>query len=93
MQHHRCIKTKFSFTFAIHFHLTSQLFCSNFTTIYLFVIYIVKFIFIYSILTVYLPFYFSQVTWDDFINYYAGVSASIDQDAYFDLMMRNNWKL
>ncbi|CAF4621044.1 unnamed protein product [Rotaria magnacalcarata] len=33
------------------------------------------------------------VTREEFVDYYAGVSASIDNDMYFDLMMRNSWKI
>ncbi|KAM3600383.1 uncharacterized protein V6R79_022637 [Siganus canaliculatus] len=34
-----------------------------------------------------------KVTHEEFINYYCGVSASIDSDVYFILMMKNAWKL
>ncbi|NXL63338.1 CAPSL protein, partial [Chordeiles acutipennis] len=34
-----------------------------------------------------------KVTTEEFLNYYAGVSASIDTDVYFIVMMKNAWKL
>ncbi|MGH0182474.1 UNVERIFIED_CONTAM: hypothetical protein FKN15_009905 [Acipenser sinensis] len=34
-----------------------------------------------------------KVTKEEFLNYYAGVSASIDTDVYFVIMMKNAWKL
>jgi len=34
-----------------------------------------------------------QVTKEEFINYYSGVSASIDEDQYFVVMMNKAWKL
>ncbi|XP_064260334.1 calcyphosin-like protein isoform X2 [Passer domesticus] len=34
-----------------------------------------------------------KVTTEEFMNYYAGVSASVDTDIYFIIMMKNVWKL
>ncbi|NWV98463.1 CAPSL protein, partial [Machaerirhynchus nigripectus] len=34
-----------------------------------------------------------KITTEEFMNYYAGVSASIDTDIYFIIMMKNAWKL
>ena len=34
-----------------------------------------------------------KVTMDEFIEYYTNVSANIDNDAYFDLMMSNAWNI
>lgn len=34
-----------------------------------------------------------QVTMDEFIEYYTNISANIDNDAYFDLMITNAWNL
>jgi len=33
----------------------------------------------------------AEVTWEEFLEYYNNISGSIDDDKYFDLMMRNTW--
>ena len=35
----------------------------------------------------------NKITTDEFIDYYRDVSASIDEDDYFELMIRNAWHL
>lgn len=35
----------------------------------------------------------NKVTGAEFADYYTDVSASVDRDDYFELMMRNAWKL
>ena len=33
------------------------------------------------------------ITWSEFLDYYKGISMAIDDDSYFELMMRNAWHI
>jgi len=34
-----------------------------------------------------------KVTWSEFLDYYKGLSIGIDDDNYFELMIRNAWHI
>ena len=36
---------------------------------------------------------YSRITLEEFIEYYKNISASIDNDEYFTLMMNNSWNI
>jgi len=39
------------------------------------------------------PDFDTVITWDDFLDFYKDVSSSVDRDEYFDLLLKNTWKL
>jgi hypothetical protein len=34
-----------------------------------------------------------KVTWPEFLDYYKGISSAIEDDTYFELMIRNSWHI